>query len=151
MLIYYALVPKLTQPFTMRPILLLVLLLGTGVQAFAQPFPTDPDSAQIVTTDIDNFWRAFDRAAPKFKAKVFQGDYLDKGSPGVAGFMRYRIESAKELAKTVKGDVAYYRAIRPYTLRIAEFAPEISEDNSCIFYSGPCLLTSRRLALDSRY
>lgn len=111
----------------MRPLLLLFLLLETGLPAFAQPFPTDPDSAQVVTTDIDNFWRAFDLAEPKFKAKVFQREYLDKGSPGVDGFLRYRIENAKKLAKTVKNNLAYYQGVRPHTLRIAEFAPEIRE------------------------
>lgn len=104
---------------------LLCWLLLAASFASAQSLPSHPDSARIVTSDIDNFWRAFDRAAPKFKAKLFQESYLDQGSPGIAGFLRYRIENAKKLAKTIRENEAYYRAVRPYTLRIAELEPEI--------------------------
>src|SRR5215470_17212395 len=41
----------------------------------------DPDKAQIITTDIDNFWRAYDLAAKETtlakKTEIYQREYLD--------------------------------------------------------------------------
>ncbi len=52
-----------------------------------------PSEANIITSDIDLFWECYDSAKPKFKAKYF-AKYLEEGSAGVQGFIRYRIESA---------------------------------------------------------
>jgi hypothetical protein len=47
----------------------------------------NPESVKFVTSDIGNFWRAYDLAAKQTdKAKriaIFQTEYLDKGTPGL--------------------------------------------------------------------
>ena len=54
-----------------------------------------PENTKFVTSDIDNFWRAFDLAKKETelekKVKIFQREYIDKGSIGLKGFMPYRI------------------------------------------------------------
>lgn len=93
-------------------------------QAAASPVNGDPDQAQLVTSDIDNFWRAFDLAAKEpdreRKVAIFQAEYLDKGSAGLRDFVRMRIKSAKDLVETVERLPKFYASVRPSTLRVAE-------------------------------
>lgn len=103
------------------------------LSAFSQtggpPVNRDPDKAKLVTTDIDNFWRAFDLAAKETdgekKIAIFQTEYLDKGSAGLRDFVRLRIKSAKNLAETVEKLPRFYASVRRSTLRVAETGREI--------------------------
>jgi hypothetical protein len=85
----------------------------------------DPLKTEIITSDLDNFWIAFEQAKPDFNPEVFQRLYLDKGSKGVKGFIPRRIKSADNLAARVKGSVKYYNSIKPSTDRIAGMKVEI--------------------------
>jgi hypothetical protein len=77
-------------------------------------------SAQkLITTDIDNFWRAYDASQPGDRAAAFQKLYLEPGSPGLKDFLKLRITSAEELAKTVDATPKFYATIRPSTLAVA--------------------------------
>lgn len=82
----------------------------------------DPEKVKFVTSDIENFWRAYDLAAKETdKAKrvaVFQTEYLDKGSPGLKDFLRLRIKSAETLVGTIDRMPKYYASIRPETLQV---------------------------------
>lgn len=89
-------------------------------------FSQDPDSAQIVTTDVTNFWFAYDRVADN-PANVFQEYYIDKGTVGLRDFVQLRIESARQLADWVMQHSRYYRSIRESTARISSFTPRIRE------------------------
>lgn len=100
----------------MKRLLSHVLLLFSVFPGVAQN--KDPLRTEIVTTDIANFWTAFDAASPDFSAGIFQKSYLDKGSPGIKGFTKGRIESAGNLSKIVKRHAEYYGSIRESTLRI---------------------------------
>lgn len=85
----------------------------------------DPLKTEIVTTDLDNFWIAFEAAKPDLKPEVFQKLYLDKGSEGVKGFMPGRIKSAENLAKRVQQRIDYYSSIKPSTDKIAGMQDDI--------------------------
>lgn len=65
-----------------------------------------PEKAGFVTSDIDNFWRAFDLANKETerekKIAVYQREYLDKGSAGLKDFVRMRIKSAENLYNTIE-------------------------------------------------
>src|SRR5215204_4493484 len=85
--------------------------------AFAQVgVNADPDKAKFVTSDIDNFWRAFDLAAkePVFEKRVeiYRSEYLDKGSTGLKDFIRLRIKDAKTLTTTVDNSLTLYSYFR---------------------------------------
>ena len=69
-----------------RTIALTIAVLFISTMSFAQSDPQlnrDPASVKFVTSDIENFWRAYDLAAKETdKAKrvaIFQAEYLDKG------------------------------------------------------------------------
>jgi hypothetical protein len=89
-------------------------------------FSKEPDSAQIVTTDIANFWFAYDRVADN-PAEVFQKYYIDKGTVGLRDFVQLRIESARQLADCVMQHSRYYSSTRESTARISSFTPRIRE------------------------
>src|SRR4026207_917471 len=81
-----------------------ISMLFTSTMAIAQsgpPLNRDPEMVKFVTSDIENFWRAYDLAANETdKAKriaIFKTEYLDKGSPGLKDFLRLRIKSAETL------------------------------------------------------
>lgn len=84
----------------------------------------DPERAKFVTSDIENFWRAFDLAAKEMssekKIQIYQTEYLDKGSIGLQDFVRMRIKSAKDLVSVVETLPRFYASVRPQTLRAAE-------------------------------
>lgn len=105
-----------------RQVIILALLL-VSLAGAAQN--TDPAKTEVVTADIDNFWKAFDTAAPDFKPAIFQREYIDKGSPGVKGFMDRRIKSAEHLSNVVASHSTYFASIRASTLRISTMADQI--------------------------
>src|SRR5688500_1365054 len=43
----------------------------------------DPDAARLITSDIDNFWRAYDKATPKGLAEALEREYFQAGTPGL--------------------------------------------------------------------
>ncbi len=87
----------------------------------------DPRRAQLVTSDIDRFWRAYDLVAkdPAHAEAIYQREYFDKGSPGLHDYFDSKIQSVKEFVANQRAKPEFYRSIRPATLQIAAFAPQI--------------------------
>lgn len=85
----------------------------------------DPLKTEIITSDIDNFWTAFEAAKPDFNPEVFQTLYLDKGSKGVKGFTPGRIRNAENLSKRVKSRINYYSSLKPSTDKIPGMKDDI--------------------------
>ena len=59
----------------------------------------------LVTSDIENFWRAFDLAESsdkKHHPEIYREVYFDQGSIGLQDFITLRIESAESLVETVE-------------------------------------------------
>lgn len=109
----------------LRTIALTIFILFISTMTLAQSGPQlnrDPATVKFVTSDIGNFWRAYDLAAMETdKAKriaIFQAEYLDKGSPGLKDFLRLRIKSAETLVDTIDKMPKYYASIRPQTLQV---------------------------------
>src|SRR5688572_20004243 len=106
---------------------LIVSILFISAAAFAQSsgeLNRDPKSVKFVTSDIGNFWRAYDLAAKETekakRAQIFQTEYLDKGSPGLRDFLALRIKSAQNLVAAIDMMPKYYASIRPSTLSVAK-------------------------------
>jgi predicted Zn-dependent protease DUF2268 len=78
----------------------------------------DPNDAKIITSDIQNFWRAYDLATPDNQVEVFEREYLKRGSDGLRDFIKLRITSADALVKTINKNPKYYASIRESTLRV---------------------------------
>lgn len=114
----------------LNPSIGLVTLLTVGALTTAPgvsqvaPVNHDPDAARLITSDIPNFWRVFDRASLTSAADLFQREYLDAGSPGLRDFARSRIQTGRGLAATVAARPRYYAAIRKNTMAL-DTAPGI--------------------------
>ncbi len=81
---------------------------------------------KLITSDITNFWKAYDSSTPETREETIQKLYLDPGSPGLRDFLKARIQSAKALADAIdKESPKFYRSVRPYTLKVEEQVPAI--------------------------
>lgn len=79
----------------------------------------DPAAVKLVTSDIDNFWRAYDQVQAGAKArKTFHKAYLAKGSPGLKDFLRLRIDTVGDLVRVIEAHPRYYRQLRHSTDRL---------------------------------
>lgn len=96
-----------------------------GVFKLSTPSNTDPYKAELVTRDIDNFWKAYDRSYPTIDAEIIQELYLDKGTPGLKGFIDNRIRSAEYLKKVIQEYPEYYDSIRETTFKASLLEKEI--------------------------
>ena len=89
----------------------------------------DPDKAKIVTSDLPNFLRAFalasahDSAAEK--EKIFQREYLDKGTRGLKDFLKERIQSASNLVVATSKRPKYYASLESAVPHVAAMEPAI--------------------------
>lgn len=100
-------------------------------------FSGDPDAARLITTDIENFWRAYDKATPENLAEVLDRDYLKPGSPGLKDFQRLRIKDADTLAQTIHTYPKYYSSIRESTLGIRAMEKRIRASFYALKYLYP--------------
>ncbi len=90
--------------------------------AFAQT----PPPVTIVTSDIDNFWKAYDAGPPGDHEDAFHKLYLGPASPGLRDFFEKRILSARLLALEVDKDAPrFYAGIRANTLQVEKQKPAI--------------------------
>jgi predicted Zn-dependent protease DUF2268 len=93
--------------------------------AYAQKnFTRDPLSARFITSDITNFWAAFDKLEVSDNPFI---DYLANGSQGLKDFIPNRIESPKKLLKVVKRRQPDYEAIRENSLLVNSSIEEIKK------------------------
>jgi len=90
---------------------------------------TNLESSKInlITTDIDNFWIAWEKSKTEFDSLVFDSMYIAKGSEGLKGFMPYRIVSAGKLVKTINKNRSYYEQLKKSTLQIESMKDDIKK------------------------
>lgn len=93
-----------------------VIMLAAFAYSFAQTPSGDPDAARFVTSDIDLFWKAFDKATPENDLIVYRDLYLEKGSEGLRSFRQMRIGSSCNLVEAINGARGYYEALREPSL-----------------------------------
>lgn len=98
----------------MKKKLITSLFLIVTFYAFGQneSFPESPLEARFETSDIPNFWIAFDSLALSNKNPFER--YINKGTKGLEGFIPHRIISADSLLNMVtkrKGDYEKMRGI----------------------------------------
>jgi Predicted Zn-dependent protease (DUF2268) len=77
----------------------------------------DPEAAQVITSDIPNFWRAFDHMTPENDLFVFKREYLDKGSPGLKDFSKARF-TVCDLVNAVESNQTLYSSVRQDSLKV---------------------------------
>ncbi len=98
---------------------IIVILTGIffiGVTKGQDRVTTNPDSAGIITSDINNFWRAFDllqnQKTLADSLKVIKTIYIDKASEGLKQYMKAANCDEKGFLETLKKRKADYLAVR---------------------------------------
>lgn len=90
---------------------------------------TDPAQAEIVTSDVEHFWQAFDDAAklpsPQREA-IYQKEYFDRGSQGLKDYVSLRPFTVEKFTEHVEQSRAYYSEIRPYIGQVVDQKPVIA-------------------------
>jgi len=88
----------------MQPNRLLLAIVSLGalhVSSAQTNLVRDPERAQLVTSDIQNFWSAYDRAQPSVtpedRARSYVETYIRPGSAGLQDWVRSRLESGEGL------------------------------------------------------
>lgn len=107
--------------------LVLILVSITGIYLFFKVTgpSNNPDGAMIITEDIERFWSAYDISSNENLTELLQTEYIDKGTPGLKGFLPNRIISSKALAATVEQNLSYYKSARNQTLKVAAYESQI--------------------------
>lgn len=87
---------------------------------------SDPANMQIITSDIDRFWKLYDKINNKNADEIFMKHYIMAGSQGLRTFFEVRMNlRATNLITTVKEYNKYYESIRPVSLALKNYAPQI--------------------------
>lgn len=96
-------------------------------QAQQAAVPIDPAKAQLVTSDIGLFWRAYDHAQrePTRAVEIYDREYFDKGSVGLQDYYSLKIKDTKLFVENQQAKPLFYRAIRPNTQRVAAQTTQI--------------------------
>jgi hypothetical protein len=103
-------------------IILFLAILAFSLNILAQQTTnTNPETAKIVTSDIELFWKAYDKATPENDLIVYRDEYLKKGSAGLQAFTQLRIGSSCGLVNSISASPKYYAALREPSLKIASY------------------------------
>lgn len=104
-------------------ILLLACILFPRVIKAQDRVTTNPDSANIVTADIGNFWKAFDLLQHKTTTddslQVIRSVFIDNASEGLKQYLRAANCDERQYLQTIRKRKSDYLAVRNQTEAIA--------------------------------
>lgn len=106
------------------PIVLAIIMLSFPIFG-QQTTNSDPEAAKLIWSDIDLFWKAYDKATPENNLIVYRDEYLRKGSAGLQDFTRLRIGSSCSLVDMIEKAPQYYAKLREPSLKVASAEPQI--------------------------
>jgi hypothetical protein len=89
---------------------------------------TDPLKAKLVTTDIKNFWKAYDLAQKDTanRLKIYKQYYVDQGSLGLQDYFAYKVIHMKNFVKGHDKKPKFYAAIRKNTFTVDKQKPQMT-------------------------
>jgi hypothetical protein len=109
-----------------RSLCISILLLSLSIiQSRGQN--TDPNATEIITTDLERFWKAMYESGSQANAGILKRMYLIPGSKGIKGFTKGRIKNAEHLAATINSHPKYYYELKASTDSIDGMRQEIIE------------------------
>ncbi|SEO71437.1 Predicted Zn-dependent protease [Mucilaginibacter gossypiicola] len=93
----------------------------------AKGFTDDPLKAKLVTSDIKNFWTAYDRAQKDTanRLKIYRQYYVDPGSAGLQDYFAYKVIHMKNFVKGHDKKQKFYAAIRKNTYTVDKQKPQM--------------------------
>ncbi|MEO6524150.1 MAG: Ig-like domain-containing protein [Mucilaginibacter sp.] len=94
-----------------------------------------PKQQTVITTDIDNFWNAYDSIRTTNDSvkqiRYILNLYIDKGTSGLKAFMAAKDYTAESWVSSIRQHPKFWNSIRPNTQKVknldAEFEPQIAK------------------------
>ncbi|UOE47664.1 DUF2268 domain-containing putative Zn-dependent protease [Mucilaginibacter sp. SMC90] len=99
-----------------------------SVEKEPKGFTDDPLKAKLVTSDIKNFWIAYDRAQKDTanRLKIYRQYYIDPGSAGLQDYFAIKVISMKRFVKAHDKKPRFYAAIRKNTYTVDKQKPQMT-------------------------
>ncbi len=95
--------------------LLFVVCTGAACNGSASlTAPSDPEATVFETSDVDQFWRAWDKGGRAGSADAFQRQYLDSASAGLREFIPLRSVTAASLVSATRNAPRYFDALQAW-------------------------------------
>src|SRR5215204_5671385 len=120
------------KPFVQQVVLLILAAVLSVCSVSAQDvkspdvsFNRDPEKAEIVTSDIALFWRAYDMARPENNLIIYRDEYFKKGSIGLREFVSKKIGSSCNLVAAIDAAPKYYAALRAQSAKVESYKPQM--------------------------
>lgn len=81
---------------------------------------SDPYAAKLITSDVKNFWKAYDMAKKDTANAInfYKKYYTEPGSNGLQDYLAYKIKNLKNFVKAVNTKPAFYSGIRKNTYTV---------------------------------
>ncbi|WP_316802630.1 DUF2268 domain-containing putative Zn-dependent protease [Pedobacter nototheniae] len=96
--------------------------------AFVSVIYAQQPKQSIITTDIDNFWTAFDQLKTTTDSlkqlDILQQWYVDKGTPGLKAFMEAKGYTTALWLKCIRDYPKYWASIRPKTYQVKNLSKQ---------------------------
>ncbi|MDP4265308.1 MAG: DUF2268 domain-containing putative Zn-dependent protease [Bacteroidota bacterium] len=87
---------------------------------------SNPGNMQILTGDIDKFWKIFDKIGKPGADKLLMNEYIMKGSQGLRTFFEMRMGlRVTNIIEAVNKRKKYFASIRPVTQQLSAFRPRM--------------------------
>jgi hypothetical protein len=88
---------------------------------------TDPNKVELVTTDVDNFWKAYDLAKKDTASRlsIYKQYYVDAGSVGLQDYFALKVRDMKSFIATHDKLSKFYASIRKNTYTIEKQKPQM--------------------------
>jgi hypothetical protein len=93
--------------------------LVNGIKA-AKNSTADPYMAKLITTDVKNFWEAYDLAKRDTvnALNLYKKYYVEPASNGLQDYLAYKIKNLKNFIKSVNTKPQFYAAVRKNTYAV---------------------------------
>jgi hypothetical protein len=116
----------------MKKLLIFLFFICFYKLLYAQAYKTsNPDSIKIITTDITNFWKTFDRLSTAETLNdtigIVQKYYLDKASYGLQEYLKASNSNSTDFANAIENHKNYLLSIRQTTNSIQKYKTQIVE------------------------
>ena len=87
----------------------------------------DPDKVKLVTSDIHNFWKAYDLAQKDTASRlsIYRKYYVEPGSEGLQDYFAIKVRSMKNFVRTHDKLPKFYASIRQNTLAVDKQKPKM--------------------------
>jgi hypothetical protein len=88
----------------------------------------EPENMRVSFSDIDNFWKIYDRLDQPGADSLVMADYIMKGSPGLRTFFEKRMGlQPSNLINHIRKKKKYFASIRAVSLNLYQYKPSILE------------------------